>query len=65
MIKTVIRLRNDMVMVFDGDGEQIPEYQGHYEDVMERILRDATAKTVFNHWLGHALEPEAVLAGKW
>jgi len=31
MIKTVIRCQNDMVMVFDKKGEQIPEYQGQYE----------------------------------
>ena len=27
MIKTVIRLQNKMVFVFDKDGEQIPDYQ--------------------------------------
>jgi len=41
MIKTVIRSRNNMVMVFDNKGEQIPEYQGYYEDVKEKILADA------------------------
>ncbi len=60
MIKTVIRLRNDMVMVFDTDGEQVPEYQGKYEDVKERILRDASMGTVFNHWFGHTPEPKIV-----
>ncbi len=65
MIKTVIRLRNDMVIVFDAQGEQIAECQGQYEDVKERILRDAPSGTVFNHWFGHALEPEAVLRENW
>lgn len=65
MIKTVIRIKNDMVMVFDEDGEQLPEYQGHYHDVKEKILADAPAGSVFNHWFGHAPEPEAVTARKW
>ena len=39
MIKTVIRSQNSMIMVFDKKGEQIPEYQGQYEDVKEKILR--------------------------
>ena len=30
MMKTVIRLGNDMVIVFDDAGEQMPEYQGQY-----------------------------------
>lgn len=65
MIKTVIRIKNDMVMVFDEDGEQLPEYQGCYNDVKEKILADAPAGSVFNHWFGHSLEPEAVTARKW
>jgi hypothetical protein len=65
MIKTVIRLRNNMVMVFDAEGEQIPDYQGHYEDVRERILRDASSGTAFNHWCGHSLLPKAVPAKNW
>jgi hypothetical protein len=65
MIKTVIRLRNNMVIVFDAEGEQIPEYQGQYEDVKARILRDTASGTVFNHWFGHSLLPEAVPAENW
>jgi hypothetical protein len=65
MMKTVIRLRNDMVMVFDAIGEQIPEYQGRYEDVKERILRDASSETIFNHWFGCALEPGTVPSENW
>lgn len=38
MIKTVIRAQNGMVMVFDKMGEQIPKYQGQYEEVKERRL---------------------------
>lgn len=65
MIKTVIRLKNNMVMVFNAEGEQIPEYQGQYEDVKERILKDAATGTVFNYWFSHALEPEAVPGKNW
>jgi len=51
MIKTVIRCTNDMVMVFDEKGEQIPEYQGRYEKVRENILEDASPDTVFSYYL--------------
>jgi hypothetical protein len=65
MIKTIIRVRNDMVMVFNENGEQIPEYQGCYGDVKEKILADAPAGSVFNHWFGHAPEPEIVTGEVW
>ena len=65
MIKTVIRLGNDMVIVFDAEGEQVPEYQGQYQDVQERILGDAQSGTVFNHWFGYSLEPKAVPEKNW
>ena len=47
MIKTVMRFRNNMVMVFDKWGEQMPKYQGQYEKVKESILRDALPDTIF------------------
>lgn len=47
MIKTVIRFQNNMVMVFDKRGEQIPRYQGQYEKVKGSILGDAQPDTVF------------------
>jgi hypothetical protein len=65
MIKTVIRLSNNVVMVFDAEGEQIPEYQGEYESVREKILSDAPEETVFNHWFGYSLKPKPVLWEKW
>jgi hypothetical protein len=65
MIKTVIRIKNDMVMVFDENGEQMPTYQGYYEDVKEKILADAPAGSVFNHWFGHSMEPEVVREEAW
>ena len=47
MIKTVIKFQSNMVMVFDENGEQIPEYQGRYEEVKESILKDAPKNAVF------------------
>jgi hypothetical protein len=41
MIKTVVRMKNDLVMVFDGRGEQMPAYQGKYGEVRDRIVQDA------------------------
>ena len=49
-IKTVIRCSNDMVIVFDKRGEQIPEYQGRYQKVKESILRDAPNDAVFGRF---------------
>jgi hypothetical protein len=65
MIKTVIRLRNNLVVVFDAEGEQIPEYQGQYENVKGKILRDAPPGTVFNQWFGYSLFPRAVAERDW
>ncbi len=65
MIKTVIKLRNNMVVVFDVKGEQIPEYQGCYDDVKGKIMRDAPAGTVFHHWFGHSLLPKKVSGENW
>lgn len=50
MIKTVVRYSNNMVMVFDKKGEQIPEYQGHFQEVKEKILKDAPQNTKFGYF---------------
>ncbi len=65
MIKIVIKVQNGGVMVFDAGGEQIPEYQGQYEEVRETIMRDATPATVFFHWFDYADKPEAVSRAGW
>ena len=65
VIRTVIRIGNNMVIVFDDEGEQMPEYQGWYEDVRGRIMSDAPAWTVFNHWFGLSLEPQVVVKTDW
>lgn len=33
----VIRWSNDIVMVFDGQGKQMPEHQGRYLDVIDKL----------------------------
>ena len=63
MIKTIIRLQNDMVFVFDRNGEQSPEYQGQYEAVKESILRDAPSDTLFHHIPDNVLRE--VTRDKW
>jgi hypothetical protein len=49
MHQIVIRLRNNMVVVFDEYGEPVPVYQGQYEDVKERVLGDAPSKKLYKH----------------
>lgn len=65
MIRTVIRINNNMVMVFDEEGEQIPWYQGDYDDVRERILADASPGSVLQHWFGRSPEPQVVPSEVW
>ena len=65
MIKTAIRLKNDMVMVFDESGEEIPEYQGQYEDVKESILKDAPADAVFAHGFTNSGKLQEVAREEW
>lgn len=49
MIDQVIRFSNDIVMVFDEKGEQIPESQGRYEEVRAGILAHAPKSAKFFH----------------
>ena len=49
MIGTVVKSTSNMVMVFDRHGEQLPHYQGEYNQVSHVILRDAPPDTVFVH----------------
>ena len=65
MIKTAIRFQNDMVVVFDKKGEQIPKYQGKYEDVKESILKDAPLEAVFAHWRDYETDIRPVSKAEW
>jgi len=65
MIKTVVRCQNDMTMVFDEGGEQIPEYQGQYEAVKERVLADAPPDAVFSYLPDYETELQIVPREEW
>jgi hypothetical protein len=59
MIRSVYKWDNSMVMVFDDDGQQLPEYQGHVARVRARILRDAGDDAEFfsGVWRAHTVQP--------
>jgi hypothetical protein len=65
MIKSVIRCPNNMVVVFDENDEQIPEYQGRYEEIKEYILRDALPDTLFGHWFDCETDIRTVSRDEW
>ena len=65
MIKTVIRCPNNMVMVFDDRGEQIPEYQGQYGEVKVGILKDVPPTAVFGYLFDSGPELREVPKGEW
>jgi hypothetical protein len=65
MIKTIIKLQNNMVMVFDESGEELPEYQGYYHAVKDKIIADAAEESVFNHWFGLAPKARRVQMRCW
>ncbi len=65
VIKSVYRIKNDTVMVFDAEGEQVPEYQGRYEDVKESILREAPSDAVLSHWFDNTMESEVMTQENW
>jgi hypothetical protein len=65
MIKTVIRIKNDMVLVFDEDGEEMPRYQGYYDDVKDKIMADVQPGSIFNHWFGYSLKPLVIRRDLW
>ena len=65
MIKSAIRCSNNMVIVFDKEGEQISEYQGQYEEVREKILRDAPLNTIFTYFPNFEPELQIVPREEW
>ena len=65
MIKTVIKSADGMVMVFGGAGEQVPQYQGSYQEVRSLILRDAPAETRFGCFPNGGQELKIVPREEW
>ena len=65
MIKSAIKTPNNMVMVFNENGEQIPEYQGQYEEVKEHILKNAPPQTIFGHWIDYEADVRTVSREEW
>ena len=65
MIKTVIRYPNDMVIVFDIKGEQIPEYAGQYEGIKKSILKDALPNIAFAYLSDFIPELQEVPREEW
>lgn len=49
MIDHVIKFQNGMVLVFDEKGEQMPEFQGRYEEVRAKILAHTPRSAKFFH----------------
>jgi len=54
-----------MVMVFDEKGEQIPEYQGQYEEIKERILKDAPQASRFGYFFDYEPELQEIPRDEW
>ena len=65
VIKSIIKTPNGMVLVFDGKGEQIPEYQGQYEEVKRKILKDAPLNAVFGCFPDYETELQIVPREEW
>lgn len=64
MISEAIRFQNGIVMVFDEKGEQMPEFQGRYEEVRAKILARAPKSTRFFHGVWNVCE-HAVQRKEW
>ena len=65
MIKTAIKCQNGMVMVFNKKGEQVPQYQGQYQEVKESILKDAPSDAIFVYIFNYESELRIVPKEEW
>lgn len=54
-----------MVLVFDEDEEQIPQYQGKYYEVKKCILENAPPETVFGQWLDFEADITTIPREEW
>lgn len=65
IIKSVIKTQNGMVLVFDNNGEQVPEYQGQYKKVKVHILKNAPPDTVFSYAFDNETGLKTVSRKEW
>ncbi len=65
MIRIAIRFKNNLVLVFDDEGEQILKYTGQYEEVKESILKDAPPDAIFANGFTHYGELRKVTREEW
>ena len=65
MIKTAIRCPNGMLMVFDEKGRQVLEYQRKYDEVKDKILKNAPPDTLFGYFLDYDSELRVVPREEW
>lgn len=57
-MKEVIYWSNGVVMVFDDQGQQMPEYQGKFSECKQKILDAARPDTQFQAGIwNHSLHP--------
>jgi len=52
-------------MVFDEKGRQVLEYQRKYDEVKEKILKDAPPDTLFGYFLDYDSELRVVPREEW
>jgi len=64
MIKNAIKFSNGIVMVFNEKGEQMPKYQGRYEEVKAKILAHAPKSAEFFHGVWK-LSSKAIQREQW
>lgn len=64
-IKSVIKTPDDSVIVLDERGEQIPPYQGRYEEVKPDIMKDAPSTAIFSHVIDGQTELTIVPREQW
>ena len=65
MIKTVIRSNDNMVIVFDENGELLPHYQGRYEEVRQKIMDDSPPEARFVCFPDNEVELKLVTREEW
>ena len=64
MISVVIKFENGMVLVFDENGKQMPEFEGKYQDVRVKILARAPKGAKFYHGTWNLLGGQNFIKGE-